>query len=55
MTRPSPQVNKETALGPQLVKEVGPQIVRQSVRQKAQVVPFQAGQSGMELKVDTRV
>ena len=55
VTRPSPQVNKETAPGPQLVKEVGPQIVRQSVRQKAQVIPFQAGQSGMELKLDTRV
>ena len=55
VTRPSPQVNKETAPGPQLVKEVGPQIVRQSVRQKAQVIPFQAGQSGMEPKLDTRV
>ena len=55
VTRPSPQVDKETAPGPQLVKEVGPQIVRKSVRQKAQVIPFQAGQSGMDSKLDTRV
>ena len=55
VTRPSPQANKETAPGPELVKEVGPQIVRKSVRQRAQVIPFQAGQSGMEPKLDSKV
>ena len=34
--------------GLQLVNEVGPQLVRRSTRQRSNVVPFQAGQSGME-------
>ena len=54
VTRPTPQANKETAPGPQLVKELGPQIVCKSVGQRAQVIPFQAGQWGMESKLDTR-
>ena len=55
VTRTSPQVDRGTAPGPQSVKEVGPQFVCKSVQQKAQVIPFQAGDSGMESKLDTRV
>ena len=50
-------VPQDPGPGLQLVNEVGPQLVRQSTRQKSKVVPFQAGQSGMEQKLvskDTR-
>ena len=52
-----PQVHKDPGPGLQLVNEVGPQLVRRSTRQKSNVVPFQAGQSGMEQQLvskDTR-
>ena len=55
VTRTSRQVDRGTVSGPQSVKEVGPQSVRKSVRQKAHVIPFQAGDSGMESRLDTRV
>ena len=41
-------VLQESDPGLQLVNEVGPQLVRRSSRQRSNVVPFQAGQSGME-------
>ena len=41
-------VLQESDPGLQLVNEVGPQLVRRSTRQRSNVVPFQAGQSGME-------
>ena len=50
-----PQVHTEPGPGLQLVNEVGPQLVCQSTRQKAKVVPFQAGQSGMEQKLVSKV
>ena len=41
-------VLQESDPGLQLVNEVGPQLVRRSTRQRSNMVPFQAGQSGME-------
>jgi len=54
VTRTSPHVSKGAAPSPESTIEVGPQNVRRSVRQKAQVIPFQAGQGGLESKLDTR-
>ena len=41
-------VLQESDPGLKLLNEVGPQLVRRSTRQRSNVVPFQAGQSGME-------
>ena len=54
VTRTSPHLSKGAAPSPETNIEVGLQDVRRSVRQRAQVIPFQAGQGGMESKLDTR-
>ena len=54
LTEPSTHLSKGAATGPETTVEVGQPDVRRSVRQRAQIIPYQAGHNGIEPRLDSK-